>query len=93
MKIKKQNAVRFWMTAMLSVFLFSVTSPNGLVKIFISGYADVLPEGNNPNPMLADTLGNYVTLLASDERGVAELNRLAEAGDRGISQHLRDAMK
>lgn len=79
--------------AVIYMAAFGATDKPVYVENIISGYAAVLPEGSNPNAMLADILGNYVMLLASDERGIAELERLADADYRGIGQHLRDAIQ
>lgn len=78
--------------AVIYVAAFGATADPMYVENIISGYADVLPEGQSPNPVLADILGNYVILLASDERGAAELKRLADSDYRGIGEHLHDTI-
>ncbi len=79
--------------AVIYMAAFGAINDPMYVENIISGYADVLPKGKTPNPTLAKILGNYVTLLASDKRGVAELKRLAEENYRGIGERLRDTIK
>ena len=76
--------------AVIYMAAFGATTGPMYVENIISGFADVLPQGQDPNPLLAEILNNYVILLANDKRGVAALVRLADANYSGIGEHLRD---
>lgn len=76
--------------AVIYMAAFGATTDPIYVENIIRGYADVLPQGRAPNPLLADILNNYIILLANDKRGVAVLERLADANYSGIGEHLRD---
>lgn len=78
--------------AVIYIAAFGSTGEQFYVENIIQGYADALPEGKQPNPMLADILKNYIDLLASEDRGVAELKRLAAADFGGIGQQLNEML-
>jgi|GEM_PF-3416876 hypothetical protein len=79
--------------AVIYIAAFGATGDLTYVKNIVEGYADALPNGETPNPQLAKILGNYATLLATDEAGMAELQRMADSDYRGIGEQLRDAIQ
>ena len=79
--------------AVIYIAAFGATGDLQYMKNIIDGYADALPNVETPNPPLADILGNYAALLATDEVGMAELQRMADSDYRGIGEQLRDAIQ
>lgn len=79
--------------AVIYIAAFGATGDLVYVKNIVDGYADALPSGESPNPPLAEILGNYATLLATDQTGLAELQRLADTDYRGIGEQILDAIQ
>lgn len=78
--------------AVIYVAAFGSTGKAFYVENIISGYAEALPMGPQPNPVLADILKNYIGVLAGEDRGAREIKRLAEANFAGIGAELNDML-
>jgi hypothetical protein len=79
--------------AVIYTAAFGATGDLMYVKNIVDGYADALPDGETPNPLLAEILGNYSALLATDDAGISELRRMADTDYRGIGEQLRKAIQ
>lgn len=79
--------------AVIYIAAFGATGDLMYVKNIVDGYANALPNGTTSNTPLADILGNYVALLATDDEGMAELQRMTDSNYRGIREQLRAAIQ
>lgn len=78
--------------AVIYVAAFGSTGEAFYVENIVNGYADALPTGARPNPVLADILENYIHLLAGEDRGAAEIKRLADTDFAGVGGELNELL-